>query len=959
MDEVTKTKAQLVAEVTHLRTHASEHEAVANRERQLRECLQASEVRYRRLFEAAQDGILILDAQSGEIVAVNPFLANLLGYPQHEMVGQKLWDIGPFRDVFRSRIAFKELQDKAYIRYEDLPLETAAGRAIAVEFVSNVYLVDRTRVIQCNIRDISDRKRAEAQVRLQSVALEAAANAMVITNRDGLIEWVNPAFSELTGYGAAEALGRNPRDLGKSGRQDPAFYEQLWKTIVSGQVWRGELINRRKDGSAYVEEQVITPVRDAAGVIRHFIAIKQDVTERKRAESDARARAQLLSLRGAVDVALSMNDSLATALQQCAEALIEHLAVAAAGIWTLEDDAGVLELQGSAGLMTEADGPPGRALIGVSGIGRIAQEGTPYATDAAIGDPRVDDQAWVSQHGLATFAAQPLVAGGRVVGVLALLDGQPLPASVLNTLAFVADHIAAGIDRHRVMETIRVTEERTRFALQSAEVGIWDHNFTTNVANWSAVREAHSGLAQGTFGGTLGAFAGTLHPDDRAAVIAAFTGAKTAGSAFISEYRTQWPDGTIRRLQSFGRFVLDERGEPTRGSGVTLDVTERRALEAQLQQAQKMEAVGRLAGGVAHDFNNLLTVILGFSELLLADLGPGDPHRINVAEIQKAGTMAASLTHQLLAFSRQELVAPKVLDLNVVVGELRPMLERLISEDVEVILRLSSTAAMVNADRAQLEQVVMNLAVNARDAMAKGGRLTIATRHVDLDDGYATTHVGVIPGPRVALTVTDTGTGMAPEVQAHLFEPFFTTKAKGHGTGLGLATVHGIVKQSGGSIGVYSELGLGTSFTVYLPPADAEAIVAEALPTVEPPRPHGPRTVLVVDDAESVRELTGRVLQHQGYTVLLAANADEARRRFDEHPDIDVLLTDVVMPGASGPEFVKDITTRRPDLRVVYMSGYTDDAIFARGLSEPGVVLLNKPFTGEAPGRAIRGALGE
>ena len=326
-----------------------------------------------------------------------------------------------------------------------------------------------------------------------------------------------------------------------------------------------------------------------------------------------------------------------------------------------------------------------------------------------------------------------------------------------------------------------------------------------------------------------------------------------------------------------------------------------------------MDAIGHLAGGVAHDCNNLLTGILGYCELLLTDLDPLDPRHADVGEIKKAGTRAAGLTRQLLAFSRKQIIEPTRLDLNVVVTEMREMLGRLIGEDVAVVLRLGRDLAAVQADRGQVEQIVMNLAVNARDAMPTGGTLTIETANVDLNDRHETPHFSVKPGPFVALTVSDTGTGMTADAQAHLFEPFYTTKDIGKGTGLGLATIHGIVTRSGGSAVVHSEIGKGTSFKVYLPKADTGVIVA-APPVVS--RFHaGGETVLVVDDVEELRELTTRLLERQGYKVLVASNADEALQVFDQHSSIDVILTDVVMPGARDRS-TRQLVNRRPKERL-------------------------------------------
>jgi two-component system cell cycle sensor histidine kinase/response regulator CckA len=410
------------------------------------------------------------------------------------------------------------------------------------------------------------------------------------------------------------------------------------------------------------------------------------------------------------------------------------------------------------------------------------------------------------------------------------------------------------------------------------------------------------------------------------------------------------------RLVDWRNTVLrDAAGRITGTLSSGADVTERRALEAQYQQAQKMEAIGQLAGGVAHDFNNLLTVILGYCELLLADLDPDDPRQNDIAEIQIAGSRASGLTRQLLAFSRKQIIEPTLLDLSVVVTDMRVMLGRLIREDVRMVLRHTRELACVQADRGQVEQIVMNFAVNAQDAMPKGGTLTIETANVHLDEKYAKSHLGVTPGPYVVLSATDTGTGITPEVQARLFEPFFTTKEPGKGTGLGLATVHGIVTRAGGSITVDSQVGRGTTFRAYFPRADGTKPVIEA---PSPVTTHaGTETVLVVEDAEGLRELIRRLLRRQGYTVLVAAEAQEALVVFEANPSISVVLTDVVMPGTSGPELTRELVERNPALKVVYMSGYTKESIVQHGVLNPGIAFLHKPFTSEALGRKIREAL--
>jgi two-component system cell cycle sensor histidine kinase/response regulator CckA len=512
-------------------------------------------------------------------------------------------------------------------------------------------------------------------------------------------------------------------------------------------------------------------------------------------------------------------------------------------------------------------------------------------------------------------------------------------------------------ERNRVVEALRTAEERMRFALEAARVGIWDMDFTTGILRWSPILEAQYGLPPNTFGRTFDAFVACVHPDDRAQLLETLERVTRSGADFSLPHRTRWPDGTVRWLSGAGRIHLGANGEPVRAVGITQDVTERRALEAQYQEAQKMEAVGRLAGGVAHDFNNLLTAILGYCELLLADLAPGDPRLADIGEIQKAGRSAARLIRQLLAFSRREIIEPTLLDLNGMVSGLREMLGRLIGDDVRLVLGLEPGLGLLRADRGQIEQIIMNLVVNAQDAMPRGGTLTIETAQVELDEHYAATHMAAMPGPYIMLAVSDTGTGMTPEVQARLFEPFFTTKERGKGTGLGLATVHGIATQGGGSVNVYSEVGKGTSFKVYFRRAvDADVIVEPRPAMTRPPR--GTQTVLVVDDAEGLRQLTRRLLQKLGYTVLVAANAEEALALVEQHPNIDVLLTDVVMPGASGPELTLQLVAKRPSLKVVYMSGYTEEAIVHHGVINPGTLFLHKPFTSDTLGRKIGEALG-
>ncbi len=514
-------------------------------------------------------------------------------------------------------------------------------------------------------------------------------------------------------------------------------------------------------------------------------------------------------------------------------------------------------------------------------------------------------------------------------------QGQPASMVVMRDLT----------ERTRSEEALRESEERFRKLTEAANEGI-------AIYEQGRILEANQATAK-MLGYELPEVIGRhalefTAPESRALVL------HNIQSGYEKPYESVGlrKDGTTFPVEVQGK-AIPYRGRLVRVT-IIRDLTERKRLEEELRQAHKMEAVGRLAGGIAHDFNNLLTVIGGYSELLLRRFDPADPAHQQAEAIMTAANHAAALTRQLLAFSRRQVLEPKVLDLNAVVTTMGRILQRLIGEDIELVTGLDPALGRVNADPGQLEQVLLNLAVNARDAMPQGGRLTLETANVELDEADARWHAGVASGRYVRLAVRDTGIGMDAATQSHLFEPFFTTKELGQGTGLGLATVYGIVRQSGGHITVDSTPGRGTAFTIYLPRLGEGVEAAE--PVVAPAKPRkGSETVLLVEDEAGVRGVAQEILRSTGYIVLAASDGHEALRISIQHEGpIHLLLTDVVMPGLSGPALVSRLASRRPKMRVMYMSGYTEDTIVQHGLPNPGMVFLQKPFTPEVLTRKVR-----
>jgi two-component system cell cycle sensor histidine kinase/response regulator CckA len=811
-------------------------------------------------------------------------------------------------------------------------------------------VLDRTAQLEASNdalkQEIQQRQLAEERFRR---TIEAAPIGMLMIDAGGSISLVNPQAERLFGYTEGELIGlpievllpERFRDQHVRHRRTYLASAQA-RTMGAGR----ELYAKRKDGSEFPVEVGLNPVETCEGSF--VLSAIVDITQRQRHAERLLENARLTQLTAEVGVALNQSGTLRDVLQSCAMSLVENLEAAFARVWTLNASENVLELQASAGIYTHLNGTHARVPVGKFKIGRIAEERQPHLTNDVLNDPRVSDPDWARREKMVAFAGYPLVVEDRLVGVIGLFARHTLSQSTLETMGAIANQIATGIERKRTEERLQFTQ----FTIDHVATPVF---WTDERGRFFHVNDAACELTGYTFQELLKLSVSDIDSHILKAGWGLVWNELQQRGVLAMESEIRRKDGKLIPINVNSNLLkLEDRKY---SCTFIQNIADRRRLEEQLRQSQKMEAVGQLAGGVAHNFNNLLTVITGYSEIVLESLPPNDPLCEMVEEIQKAAHRSSSLTRQLLAFSRKQVLAPKVLDLNEVVRDTEKMLRRVIGEDVQLTTKLHSRLAAVKADPGQLEQVLLNLAVNARDAMPQGGVLTIETNNVELDVEYLRARGSTRDGLHVMLAVTDSGFGMNAEVKRHIFEPFFTTKEQGKGTGLGLAVVHGVVKQSGGHVEVYSEPGIGTSFKIYLPSVN-QTVRAEQGAGGASHVPLGVETVLIVEDEDGVRNLSRTALIKYGYAVLVASSPGEAVQVSKMHGGaIDLLLTDVVMPQMNGRRLADLLRSERPEMKVVYMSGYTDDAVVQQGVLEAGVHFLHKPFSPAALGVKVREVL--
>ena len=795
--------------------------------RRLEDLLTESEERYRRLFETANDGIVLLEKREGNITHANPAAEKMLGYSKEEYIGKKLQDIGVSIDMSDFPAIMQSLNRCGIINYNNVLVKTRSGQDI----YTDIYMVDRAKLAQCNIRDVTERKQKEEDIqRLHRTLLARSKSSKALIRAD-----------------------------------DEAWYlNEVCRIIVEdcghALVWIGF--------AEHDEDRTVRPVAHS-GFDEGYL------------------------------------DSL-------------HI--------------------------TWSDSERGRGPVGTA-----IRTGKPSIFGDILRDPTF--APWREEavkRGYAAVIGVPLLTEGKAFGSLNIYSRfeNPFSSEEIQLLTDLAADLSYGIAaiRRRTAQAeaeaaLRESERRYKSLVETTVDGVFQSD---PEGVFTFINESGAGIfGYGAPDEMIGMSANDYwaDPGKRDAYLAELKNRKTLNSFPVQAKKK---DGVDIQLEISSRIIEDYRGRFIGIEGILRDVTEKNKLESQLRHAQKMEAVGTLAGGVAHDFNNILTAIIGYGHLVKIKMRPDDLQQDMIDQILSAADRAALLTKGLLAFSRKQITNPKPVDLNDIVRNIDKLLRRVIGEDIDLSTLITGNRLIAMADTGQIEQVLMNLATNARDAMPEGGALTIKTEEIELGADFITAHGYGKPGKYALISISDTGAGMNEATREKIFEPFFTTKELGKGTGLGLAIVYGIVKQHEGTINVYSEPGKGTTFRIYIP-LSLSAIDEARTERAKPPR-GGTETILLAEDDEQVRKLTENVLRDFGYRVIAAVDGQDALEKFARQPrNIDLLILDVIMPKKSGKEVYDAVKAERPDAKVLFISGYTADILHKKGIFEEGIEFLSKP----------------
>jgi two-component system cell cycle sensor histidine kinase/response regulator CckA len=898
--------------------------------KRVEEALRQSEEKYRTILENIEEAYFE-DDLAGNFTFVNDVLCRLLGYTREELIGMNYRKYTDENNAKQLRELYNDLY-KTGKPIKAFDLEAIKKDGTKVIYETSVFLLRDEEGKPIGFRgvsrEITERKKMEAALRYREeqyrTLLETMEEGYYEVDLKGRFTFFNEALRKMHALSKEEMLGLSNRQYMDEATTNKVYkiFNQVYKTGQPGKISEWEII--KGDSEKAILESSVYLIRNAKGEPVGFRGITRNITERKRAEEALR----------------QSEEKYRTILESIEDGYYE------------EDLAGNFVFFNEA--ICRIYGYPKEELLGLN-YKKYTNEETAKRLF------QIFNEMYRTGNPCKEYTYELIRKDGvkRYIEASASLkrDSSGKPIGFRGVVRDVTE-------RKQAEEALRQSEERYRTILENIQDGYFEVDLAGNLTFMNDVICSHLGYTREELIGMNN----RRYTEEKMA--------KELYQLFNRVYQTGEPvkaseaeyvrkDGTKLISELSISLIRDPKGIPIGFRGTSRDITERKqaeeeklSLQEQLRQSQKMEAIGQLAGGVAHDFNNLLTVIKGYSQISLLDLKENDPLRGNIQEIEKATQRATDLTRQLLAFSRRQILDFKVVDLNFFLKDTEKMLRRIIGEDIELVTVLSKDLGKVKVDPSQIEQVIFNLAVNARDAMPSGGKLAIETANVELDEEYARAHVSVAPGRYVRLSISDTGSGMTQEVKERVFEPFFTTKEKGKGTGLGLSMVYGIVKQSNGNIWVYSEPGRGTTFRIYFPRTEEDTdtlYVREEAASF----PRGSETILLVEDEESVRDLANRLLKQQGYTVLEAANGQEALRVAKEHvgETIHLLLADIVMPQMGGKELADWLKISRPNVKVLYMSGYADNAIVHHGVLDPGTHFLQKPFSLKALSSKVREVL--
>jgi hypothetical protein len=921
--------------------------------------------RYELLAEQSRTIVWEVDTE-GLFTYVGPVSEEVWGYRPEELAGRKyFYDIHPEdgRDAFRAA-AFEVFSRKGTFRDLQNPVQCKDGRIVWVSTSGVAVLDNRGELVgyRGSDVDITERKRAEEERRLSEQRyrslfenmLSAFAYCKMVYDDQGrpvdsVYLEVNSVYERM--IGAHNIAGKRISEVIPGVHElCPGLLANYHRVASTGRPEQFEIYftptAQWRSISAY------SPEKD------YFITVFDDISERKQNEADRETMVALLRLLNTANHTGELIRAVTGLMREWSGC--ESVAVR---LKDGNDSQGAPVLECRCGEVLSGQFDPSLPCFTPGG-----SFWTNSTSKLLASTTEADRQSHVRHRcqsmGFESVALIPLCSSGETLGLLQFNDPRPdrFTPQKIAVMERAAASLAIALEQRKTQEALRSSEERYRLISDNTVDVMWLLDVDSGLFTYASpsverlLGYTPEELLTKGIRDILTADSYVLAASRLAEVIAAYTNGERSRRSQVHQADAVRKDGSLVRIEVVGKILPNQQGRVHEILGVARDITERMEAEARLMQAQKMESVGRLAGGVAHDFNNLLTVINGYSELLLGDVIPGDPLRDRLEEIRKAGQRAAALTQQLLAFSRKQVLQPRLLDLNRVVADMRPMLARLVGEDVEVCVELHPEATTICADPHQLEQVLMNLAVNSRDAMPQGGKLSIETAVVEWREDQPLSHPRAHPGSYVMLGVTDTGVGMNEETRQHIFEPFFTTKEVGKGTGLGLSMIQGIVEQSGGYIEVFSAPECGTTFRIYLPrveDAPAEAGKPEAVPAIG-----GEQTVLVVEDQAEVRKYAAAALQAYGYRVIQAENAGAALLLCELGRErIDLVLTDVVMPNMSGRELADRLAKHWPGIKVLFMSGYTDDTIMQHGVLEEGAMFIQKPFSPDQLAMKVREVL--